>query len=106
MNKKLDYILKEFKDKLAQMYGGKEYGLVCYGSQARGEAQAGSDVDLALILEGEIHPSREIDRVVDLLADFNLRYGILISLLPVGRDTWEKAEGPFRRNVRREGMEI
>jgi len=106
MNKKLDYILKEFKDKLAQLYGGKEYGLVCYGSQARGEAHPGSDIDLALIMEGEIQPSKEIDRLADLLVEFNLRYGVLISLLPVDKGTWEKGEGPFWRNVRREGIEI
>jgi predicted nucleotidyltransferase len=102
----LDHILTEFKGALTQHYGERMAQLVCYGSVARGEAGPESDVDLALILKGDVHPSGEIDRVVDLLADFNLRHGVLISLMPVDQETWEKAEGPFWRNIRREGREI
>jgi predicted nucleotidyltransferase len=102
----LNHILVEFKNALVQHYGERLAGLICYGSVARGEAGPESDVDLALILKGEVQPSGEIDRVVDLLADFNLRHGVLISLIPVDQETWEKTEGPFWRNVRREGREI
>ena len=106
MSPEINKILTEFKTQLAKRYAGRLHGLICYGSQARGEAGPDSDVDLALILEGEILPSREIDRAVDIIVDFNLRYGILISLLPVSHEVWEKGEGPFWRNVRREGVEI
>ena len=102
----LDHILAEFKGALAHHYGDRLARLVCYGSVARGEAGPESDVDLALILKGDVQPSGEIDQVIDLLADFNLRHGVLISLMPVDQETWEKAEGPFWRNVRREGREI
>jgi uncharacterized protein len=102
----LDHILAEFKAAVAQRYGERLARLVCYGSVARGEAGPDSDVDLALVLKGEVRPSGEIDGLVDLLADFNLRYGVLLSLIPVDVDTWQKAEGPFWRNVRREGVEI
>jgi len=104
---KIDHTLTEFKGALAQHYGERLTRLVCYGSVARGEAGPESDVDLALILiKGDVQPSREIDQVVDLLADFNLRHGVLISLMPVDQETWEKAEGPFWRNVGMEGREI
>jgi len=103
---KLDNILSEFKKGLVERYGERLARLVCYGSVARGEAGPESDIDLALVLEGEVRPSREIDALVDLLADFNLRYGVLISILPIDRGTWENAAGPFWRNVRREGIEL
>jgi len=41
--------------------------------------------------------------IADILADFNLRYGVLLSVLPVDENTLKTAEGPFWRNVRREG---
>lgn len=106
MSMELNHILKQFKEDLAREYGNRLHRLVCYGSQTRGEAHPDSDIDLTLVLEGEVRPSREIDRILDILADFNLRYGVLISVLPVDLDTWEKAEGPFWRNVRREEVEI
>jgi predicted nucleotidyltransferase len=102
----INSILSEFKKELSCRYGSRMRRLVCYGSQARREAGPESDVDLVLILEGDVRPSHEIDQVVDLLADFNLRYEVLISLLPVGQDMWNTAEGPFWRNVHREGREI
>jgi predicted nucleotidyltransferase len=86
-------VIKEFKQALTLLYGDDLAGLICYGSQVRGEATQNSDIGLSLILKGDIKPSREIDRVLDLLADFNLRYGVLISLIPVAKETWEGHQG-------------
>ncbi len=61
-------------------------------------------MDLLLILRDVIRPSREIDRIADIIADFNLRYGVLLSVLPVDENTLKTVEGPFWRNVRREGI--
>jgi predicted nucleotidyltransferase len=106
MTIQLSNILAEFKQALDQRYGDKIAALVCYGSQARGEAGPDSDIDLVLVLKGEIRPPQIIDQVVDVLADFNLKYGVLISLIPVSQESWEKADGPFWRNVRREGVPV
>ena len=106
MTIQLHNILTEFKEALSHRYGDRIGALVCYGSQARGEAGPDSDIDLVLVLNEPVQPSKEIDRLIDILADFNLRYGVLISLLPVSQDTWETGEGPFWRNVRREGRAI
>lgn len=99
----LKEILRELAHALKERYGGNFVNLWFYGSQARGRAHDESDVDLLLILRGEIRPSKEIDRIADLLADFNLRYGVLLSVLPVHERTFKNGDGPFWRNVRREG---
>ena len=96
-------ILRELAQALKDRYGEKFVGLWLYGSQARGQAHDQSDVDLLLLLRGEVRPSKEIDRIADLLADFNLRYGELLSVLPVHERTFKNSDGPFWRNVRREG---
>ncbi len=51
-----------------------------------------------------MNPSQEIRRVVPLLAELNLRYGMLLSVLPQSSAEYEEGEGPFWRNVRREGV--
>jgi predicted nucleotidyltransferase len=106
MDKVTFAIIQEFKQAVTNLYGDKLKKLVCYGSQAREEASADSDIDLALVLEGEIQPSHEIDQLLHILADFNLRYGVLISLLPIAQETWQSAKGPFWRNLKREGVEL
>lgn len=97
-------VLQEFTAALKTRYGDRFVGLWLYGSHARGEAGPDSDVDLLLILKDLSRPSHEIDRISDLLADFNLRHGVLMSVLPVDEPTFATAEGPFWRNVRREGF--
>ena len=79
---------------------------MAFGSYARGEATQESDVDLLLLYAYPVNPSQEISQLVSLLADLNLRYGLLISVLPMSDREYREAEGPFWRNVRREGVAI
>ena len=97
----LNSILQRFSVALRERYGERYRGLWLYGSEARGEARPDSDIDLLLVLRDANRPTREIDRIADILADFNLRYGVLLSVLPVTEDTLKSAKGPFWRNVRR-----
>jgi predicted nucleotidyltransferase len=98
-------ILDELSASLRKIYGERFVRLMLYGSHARGDAHTESDLDLLLILrDTALSPTREIDRIADVLADFNLRHDVLISILPVTEDTLQQAEGPFWNNVRRDGI--
>jgi predicted nucleotidyltransferase len=96
-------ILAELADGLRARLGDRFAGLWLYGSQARGDAGPESDIDLVLLLRGMERPGQEIDRIVDLLAELNLKYEVLISLLPLEECALDEAPGAFWRNVRREG---
>ncbi len=96
-------ILAELTDGLRARLGDRFAGLWLYGSQARGDAGPESDIDLILLLRGMERPGQEIDRIVDLLAELNLKYQVLISVLPVEESALPKLPGAFWHNVRREG---
>ena len=102
----LKTVLPDLKQALRDTYGDRLARLILFGSQARGQAGPESDVDVAVLLDGEIKPSREIDRLGYILADLNLRHGLLISVLPLSAQQFETAEGPFWRNLREEGVTI
>ncbi|TKJ21591.1 MAG: DNA polymerase subunit beta [Promethearchaeota archaeon Loki_b32] len=99
-------ILKEFKVRLQNLYGDKFSSLILYGSYARGEFIEDSDIDLAIILKGEISPFKEIDRMSEITYDLVLKYDILISIHPVSEERYLLMKTPFLMNIREEGIQI
>lgn len=91
---------------LQALYGPDAPRLVLYGSEARGEARATSDVDVLLIYQHPINRGEEIRRLGSVLADLNLDYNLLISVLPIAETEYQTATGPFWINVRREGVTL
>jgi len=102
--KKIDRIIKEFKEKNKKLYGNRLKGLVLYGSWARGEGTEHSDIDLAVILEGEVIPGKEIDKMIDIITEIGLKYKILISVYPVSENIFYTAKSPLLINIRKEGI--
>lgn len=102
MNLKL--VLTEFKTELRALYGERLIDLVLFGSYARGDARAESDVDVLVVLAGEVSPGREIDRMIEVITDLNLKYDVLLSVVPVSADKYRRVNSPLLLNVRREGI--
>ena len=100
---KLEIVLDELSSALNARLGNRFAGIWLYGSQARGDAGPESDIDLVLLLHNMDQPGKEIDRIADILADLNLKYGALVSVLPIEESELHRAKGPFWRNVLREG---
>ncbi len=100
----LKTILEEFKTELKRLYGDRLKDIILFGSYARGDARAGSDIDLMVVLRGEVAPGREIDRMIDVITDLNLKHGILLSVVPVSEEKYLRVNSPLLLNVRREGI--
>jgi len=101
----IEPILKEFKQKTAELYGDRLKKVVLYGSYARGQANdEHSDIDLAVVLAGTVEPCREIDRMIDIITDINLDYDVLLSVYPVSEDDYRSVNSPLLLNLRREGI--
>ncbi len=104
--KEIHTILQEFKTGIEQLYRRKLKNIVLYGSWARGDATEDSDIDLLVTLEGEISPGREIDRMIDIITDINLKYDVLLSVLPVSEKDFGIVKSPLLLNVRKEGISV
>jgi predicted nucleotidyltransferase len=103
----IEPILKEFKQKIAELYGQRLKKVVLYGSYARGQANdEDSDIDLAIVLTGTVDPCKEIDRMADIFTDLNLEHNVLIAVYPVSEVDFEKVKSPLLINVRREGIAV
>lgn len=104
--KKTNDILKEFRVELEKLYGRRLKDVILYGSWARGEATEDSDIDMAVVLDGDIKPGKEIDRMIDIITDINLKYGVLLSIYPVAEIDYLNLKSPLLMNVRREGVPV
>ena len=98
--------LQELQLELRALYGGQAPTVLVYGSYARAEEGNTSDIDLLLIYSHPIRPGREIQRVGSILANLNLRYQVLISVLPASVEDFQQATDVFWQALRREGVAI
>jgi len=102
----LKAILDELKLRLSDLYGDRLAQLILYGSQARGEASEDSDIDVLIVLKGEVDPCEELDRVGDVVYDISYQHDTLVTCVFVPEDRYSRGEGPLIRNVLREGIRL
>ena len=100
----IEGILQEFKAELKNLYGPRLKQMILYGSWARGEATPDSDIDVLILLEGRVTPGLEIDRMIDIITELNLKYNTLLAVYPVSEKDYATVNSPLLLNVRREGV--
>jgi predicted nucleotidyltransferase len=97
-------ILAELRVRLVEVYGDRMVHLVLFGSQARGDAVVGSDIDVLIVLRGGVEPWTEISRTSDIAAEISLRHDVVVSRVFVSLDRYLEERTPLLMNVRREGV--
>jgi len=106
MNEKLQAILTELQSCFKGLYGERLVQMVLYGSQARKDAEPGSDIDVLVILKGPVNPGDEIKRTGETVADLSLKHNEVISCLFMDQERFMHRNGPLLRNIRREGIAL
>ena len=97
-------VLRELRSRFERLYGPRLVTMVLYGSQARGDAEPGSDIDVLVVLEGKVEPCEEIHRSSDDVWDVSLTHDVTIACVFVSREQFEHEQSPLLMNVRREGV--
>jgi predicted nucleotidyltransferase len=106
MNEQLGEITSTLRDRLVEIHGDRLVELVLFGSQARGDAEAGSDIDVLVVLDGEVDPGAEIARTGAVTAALSLEYDVVVSLAFASADRYRNETSPLMMNVRREGAPL
>jgi uncharacterized protein len=105
-NATLNSLMQELRQALSELYGDRLINLILFGSHARNQATAASDIDVMVVLKGAISPGDEIFRMSTLKTELNLKYDELISVIPISEADYQKRLTPLLENVRHEGIAV
>ena len=106
MSEKLAAILAELRRHLEALYGPRLVHMVLYGSQARGDAEPGSDIDVLVVLQGPVDSYEEMKRTSQFVADLSLHYDEVISCVFISAERFRHEQSPLLMNMRREGVPV
>ena len=96
-------LLVEIKRRLQAAHGERLRGVVLYGSHARGEASAESDIDVLVLLDEPVDYGEDLETNLDALYPLALELSRRISAKPVSAKQYETVDCPLYRNARRDG---
>jgi uncharacterized protein len=97
-------LLAEIKERLERAHGARLCGVILYGSEARGEARADSDVDVLVLLADPVDYGRDLQMNIDAVYDLGVLLGRRISAKPVSAQDYERGDCPLFRRAREEGI--
>jgi uncharacterized protein len=106
MTDELKQILSELKSQLTTLYGERLEKLVLFGSQARGDAEPDSDIDVLVVLKGEVDDDLEIERTGSIMSQLSLRHSLVLSGVWVSVQEYESRRMPLVQAAHREGVSI
>lgn len=106
LDDKLTLILSELRQSLMALYGARLVDVVLFGSQARGDAVVGSDIDVLIVLKDRVSQFEEVARTSEFTSALCLKYDVLISRVFISEDEYRHSQMPFLQNVRREGIHV
>lgn len=102
----LQPLLGDLRAGLEALYGERLERIVLYGSHARGEATDESDVDVLVVLVGEVETGREIRRMDRIRTDLLLDHDAVVSILPIAASDYRSLRYPLVRAAHAEGIAL
>jgi len=97
-------LLRRIKADLQDAFGERLKGVILYGSEARGNADPDSDIDLLVLLESQTNYWDDVRKCVHTLYPLVLETGRPIHAKPVAVDEYEQQLWPLYQAVKEEGI--
>ncbi|MBR0173118.1 MAG: nucleotidyltransferase domain-containing protein [Lachnospiraceae bacterium] len=105
----LDALLKDIYDSMQTIFGNKMKAVILYGSYARGDYDAESDVDIAVLVDSDRESlSQYHQALVKQMSRFMMDYDRLVSLTDIPASDFDAYRNilPFYRNIDAEGVRL
>ena len=106
MKAKIGRVLQELRIELESIYGPRLTSVILFGSQARGDAAPASDIDVLVVLAGNVEPGKEIARTGRAVAALSLKFDLVISCIFISAERYSREQTPLLLNIRNEGVAI
>lgn len=106
LSKKEKKAIQGLKEQLKKDFSVKE--IVLFGSKARGDSDAESDLDVLVVLNDEVDDDIR-KKVFSLSFELELKYDVIFGILVEQKDFWDSPRGrsmPIRWNIDKEGIEV
>jgi predicted nucleotidyltransferase len=105
-SRKVLRILRRMKAHLEDAYGDQLLKVILYGSQARGDAREGSDVDVAVVVKDALDPRKVERSLEEMLWNVVVDDGELVAVIAFREGLFEKEEWSLIQNIKDEGITI
>ena len=99
-----DELLKRIRSALEDDFGERLEGVILYGSEARGEAEPDSDIDLLVLLSGPIDFDQDLRMCIHVLYPLVLEVGRPIDVFPVDAEDYKSGRISLYVNAKKEGI--
>ena len=106
MDAKVAVVVDELGTQLRSIYRDRLVRLVLFGSQARGDADPDSDIDVLIVLDGKVNPGEEILRTGETISTLSLKHNVVISRAFVSKQEFLAEQSSLLLNVRSEGVSV
>jgi uncharacterized protein len=100
----LPNILRDLRRYFDQLYDKQLINLILFGSQAKQEAQEYSDIDVLVVLQGNIDSWTEIKRSGEGVANVCLEYSVVVCCIFISEIQFYSQKTALLRNISREGV--
>ena len=90
---------------LRELFAQNVSPIILYGSVARKEETAESDIDIAIIIDGE-QASSIRDRFIEWNSEMDMKYNRVFSIVDIEKSQMDKWGNvlPFYKNIKEEGV--
>ncbi len=102
----LSRVLQQLRQELSKLWESRLSAVYLYGSQARGDAQPDSDVDILAVIQGDFDYFEMLHSADAIVSRLSLENDMVITLSLASGEQLNHSQLSLFRNVRQEGVPV